>query len=46
MRCAMIDAVPISLNQTGVRIFGSLEDAVVRVQPTGAAIAATRLVKP
>jgi type IV pilus assembly protein PilA len=32
-------AVPITLNQTGIRTFCSFEDAVVRVQPTGAAIA-------
>ncbi len=31
--------VPVTLNQTGVRSFCSFEDAVVRVQPTGAAIA-------
>ncbi len=31
--------VPITLNQTGIRSFCSFEDAVVRVQPTGAAIA-------
>jgi len=27
------------LNQTGIRSFCSFEDAVIRVQPTGAAIA-------
>jgi type IV pilus assembly protein PilA len=32
-------AVPITLNQTGIRSFCSFEDAVVRVQPTGAGIA-------
>jgi len=32
-------AVPITLNQTGIRSFCAFEDAVVRVQPTGAAIA-------
>ena len=32
--------VPVTLNQTGIRSFCSFEDAVVRVQPTGAAIAA------
>jgi len=32
-------AVPVTLNQTGIRSFCSFEDAVVRVQPTGAAIA-------
>jgi len=32
-------AVPVTLNQTGVRSFCSFEDAVVRVQPTGAGIA-------
>ena len=32
-------AVPVTLNQTGTRSFCSFEDAVVRVQPTGAAIA-------
>jgi type IV pilus assembly protein PilA len=31
--------VPITLNQTGIRSFCSFEDAVLRVQPTGAAIA-------
>jgi prepilin-type N-terminal cleavage/methylation domain-containing protein len=32
-------AVPVTLNQTGIRSFCSYEDAVVRAQPTGAAIA-------
>jgi type IV pilus assembly protein PilA len=32
-------ATPISLNQTGIRSFCSFEDAVIRVQPTGAGIA-------
>jgi len=32
-------AVPITLNQTGTRTFCSFEDAVVRVQPTGAGVA-------
>ena len=32
--------VPVALNQTGIRSFCSFEDAVVRVQPTGAAIGA------
>ena len=32
-------AVPVTLNQTGIRSFCSFEDAVIRVQPTGAAIA-------
>jgi type IV pilus assembly protein PilA len=32
-------AVPISVNQTGIRSFCSFEDAVIRVQPTGAGIA-------
>jgi prepilin-type N-terminal cleavage/methylation domain-containing protein len=32
-------AVPVTLNQTGVRSFCSFEDAVLRVQPTGGAIA-------
>ena len=32
-------AVPVTLNQTGTRSFCSFEDAVVRVQPTGAGIA-------
>jgi len=32
-------ATPITLNQTGTRSFCSFEDAVVRVQPTGANIA-------
>ena len=31
-------AVPVTLNQTGSRSFCSFEDAVVRVQPTGAGI--------
>jgi len=31
-------AIPITLNQTGTRSFCAFEDAVVRVQPTGAAI--------
>jgi type IV pilus assembly protein PilA len=30
---------PVTINQTGIRSFCSFEDAVVRVQPTGAAIA-------
>jgi type IV pilus assembly protein PilA len=29
---------PVTVNQTGIRSFCSFEDAVVRVQPTGAAI--------
>jgi len=33
------NAVPVTVNQTGIRSFCSFEDAVVRVQPTGAAIA-------
>jgi type IV pilus assembly protein PilA len=33
-------ATPVTLNQTGIRSFCSFEDAVVRVQPTGAAIGA------
>ena len=32
--------VPVTLNQTGIRSFCAFEDAVVRVQPTGAAIGA------
>lgn len=32
-------AVPITINQTGIRSFCSFEDAVIRVQPTGGAIA-------
>jgi prepilin-type N-terminal cleavage/methylation domain-containing protein len=32
-------AVPVTLNQTGIRSFCSFEDAVIRVQPTGAAMA-------
>jgi type IV pilus assembly protein PilA len=32
-------AIPISINQTGIRSFCSFEDAVIRVQPTGAGIA-------
>jgi prepilin-type N-terminal cleavage/methylation domain-containing protein len=31
-------AIPVTLNQTGIRSFCSFEDAVLRVQPTGAAI--------
>ena len=31
-------AIPATVNQTGVRSFCSAEDAVLRVQPTGAAI--------
>jgi len=31
--------IPVTLNQTGIRSFCSFEDAVLRVQPTGAAIA-------
>jgi type IV pilus assembly protein PilA len=31
--------VPVTVNQTGIRSFCSFEDAVIRVQPTGAAIA-------
>jgi type IV pilus assembly protein PilA len=31
--------VPVTVNQTGIRSFCSFEDAVVRVQPTGGAIA-------
>jgi len=32
-------AVPVTVNQTGIRSFCSFEDAVIRVQPSGAAIA-------
>ena len=32
-------AVPITVNQTGIRSFCSFEDAVIRVQPAGGAIA-------
>jgi type IV pilus assembly protein PilA len=32
-------AVPVTVNQTGIRSFCSFEDAVIRVQPTGGAIA-------
>jgi type IV pilus assembly protein PilA len=32
-------AIPVTLNQTGIRSFCSFEDAVIRVQPTGAGIA-------
>jgi type IV pilus assembly protein PilA len=32
-------ATPVTLNQTGIRSFCAFEDAVVRVQPTGAAVA-------
>ncbi len=31
-------AVPVTVNRTGIRSFCSFEDAVIRVQPTGAAI--------
>jgi len=31
-------AVPVAVNQTGIRSFCSFEDAVIRVQPTGAPI--------
>lgn len=31
-------AVPVTHNQTGIRSFCSFEDAVIRVEPTGAAI--------
>lgn len=31
-------AIPIAVNQTGIRSFCAFEDAVVRVQPTGAGI--------
>jgi type IV pilus assembly protein PilA len=31
------NAIPITVNQTGIRSFCAVEDAVVRVQPTGAA---------
>ena len=31
-------ATPVTLNQTGTRSFCSFEDAVVRYQPTGAAV--------
>jgi type IV pilus assembly protein PilA len=30
-----VNAYPITVNQTGIRAFCSVEDAVVRVQPTG-----------
>jgi type IV pilus assembly protein PilA len=32
-----VNAIPLTVNQTGIRSFCSVEDAVVRVQPTGAA---------
>jgi type IV pilus assembly protein PilA len=32
------NATPLTVNQTGIRSFCSVEDAVVRVQPTGAAV--------
>jgi type IV pilus assembly protein PilA len=32
-------AIPVTVNQTGIRSFCSFEDAVIRVQPTGAGIA-------
>jgi type IV pilus assembly protein PilA len=32
-----VNAIPLTENQTGIRSFCSVEDAVVRVQPTGAA---------
>jgi len=38
-------AVPVTLNQTGTRSFCSFEDAVVRVQPTGAGSAANQPVR-
>jgi len=31
-------AIPVTINQTGIRSFCSFEDAVIRVQPTGAGI--------
>jgi type IV pilus assembly protein PilA len=31
-----VNAIPLTVNQTGIRSFCSVEDAVVRVQPTGA----------
>ena len=34
-----VTAVPITLNETGTRSFCSFQDAVIRVQPTGGAIA-------
>jgi hypothetical protein len=30
-----VNAYPITVNQTGIRAFCSIEDAVVRVQPSG-----------
>ena len=38
-RAVRATGVPVTVNQTGIRSFCSFEDAVVRVQPTGAAIA-------
>jgi type IV pilus assembly protein PilA len=35
-----INATPLTVNQTGIRAFCAVEDAVVRVQPTGAAAGA------
>jgi type IV pilus assembly protein PilA len=32
-----LNAIPLTVNQTGIRSFCAVEDAVVRVQPTGAA---------
>jgi len=32
-------AVPVTVNRTGIRSFCSFEDAVIRVQPSGSAIA-------
>lgn len=34
-----VTAVPVTLDETGTRSFCSFQDAVIRVQPTGAAIA-------
>lgn len=34
-----VSAVPIAVNQTGIRSFCSFEDGVIRVQPTGGGIA-------
>lgn len=34
-----VTATPMKVNQTGIRSFCSFEDAVIRVQPTGAGIA-------
>jgi type IV pilus assembly protein PilA len=39
-------AVPVTVNQTGIRSFCSFEDAVVRAQPSGAPIASVLACQP